>query len=83
MKADKVQDTGNPTGHGKPEDWPKYIADQGWENYTSEEHGVWKTLFERQSEIVKAALARNIWMVLLRWKCTKHKSPISKNPAKS
>ena len=53
MKAEKVQDSGNPTGHGKPEDWPKYIGDQGWENYTSEEHGVWKTLFERQKEIVK------------------------------
>ncbi len=53
MKADIVQDSGNPTGHGRPEDWPKYIADQGWENYTSEDHDVWKALFERQSEIVK------------------------------
>lgn len=53
MKADIVQDSGNPTGHGKPEDWPKYIADQGWEDYTSEDHDVWKALFERQSEIVK------------------------------
>lgn len=58
MKAEKVQDSGNPTGHGKPEDWPKYIGDQGWENYTSEEHGVWKTLFERQKEIVKGRACR-------------------------
>ncbi len=53
MKAEIIQETGNPTGHGKPEDWPKYIGDQGWNKYTSEEHGVWKTLFERQKEIVK------------------------------
>lgn len=54
MKAEVVNDGhGNPTGHGNPEDWPKYIGDQGWNNYTSEEHDVWKTLFERQKEIVK------------------------------
>lgn len=27
-------------------DW---TIDQGWDRYTAEEHGVWKTLFERQS----------------------------------
>ena len=25
---------------------------QGWENYTSQEHAVWKTLFERQSKLL-------------------------------
>jgi phenylalanine-4-hydroxylase len=30
-------------------DW---TIDQEWENYTSEEHGVWKTLFERQSKLL-------------------------------
>jgi phenylalanine-4-hydroxylase len=32
---------------GRPEraDW---TIDQGWENYTADEHAVWKTLFERQ-----------------------------------
>lgn len=30
-------------------DW---TIDQGWEQYTTEEHGVWKTLFERQSRLL-------------------------------
>ncbi len=36
---------------GQPEraDW---TIDQGWANYTAEEHGVWRTLFERQSALL-------------------------------
>ena len=30
-------------------DW---TIDQGWERYTAEEHGVWKTLFERQTKLL-------------------------------
>lgn len=30
-------------------DW---TIDQGWSNYTSEEHAVWRTLFERQSKLL-------------------------------
>jgi phenylalanine-4-hydroxylase len=30
-------------------DW---TIEQGWANYTAEEHGVWKTLFERQSQLL-------------------------------
>ena len=30
-------------------DW---TIDQGWERYTAEEHGVWKTLFERQRRLL-------------------------------
>ena len=30
-------------------DW---TIDQGWANYTAQEHGVWKTLFERQSKLL-------------------------------
>ena len=30
-------------------DW---TIEQGWEQYTAEEHGVWKTLFERQSRLL-------------------------------
>lgn len=30
-------------------DW---TIDQGWDQYTPEEHGVWKTLFERQSRLL-------------------------------
>jgi len=46
------------SGHGlaageaqRPEraDW---TIDQGWESYTAQEHGVWKTLFERQSRLL-------------------------------
>ena len=35
----------------KPEraDW---TIDQGWDSYTAEEHGVWKTLFERQTQLL-------------------------------
>src|SRR5436190_16343629 len=36
---------------GRPEraDW---VIDQGWEKYTTEDHAVWKTLFERQSKLL-------------------------------
>jgi phenylalanine-4-hydroxylase len=30
-------------------DW---TIDQGWQNYTAQDHGVWKTLFERQSKLL-------------------------------
>jgi len=53
MKAEFIQELGNPTGMGNPEDWPKYIVDQGWDNYTAENHETWKTLYERQSEIIQ------------------------------
>jgi phenylalanine-4-hydroxylase len=36
---------------GQPER-PDWTIDQGWNNYTAEEHGVWKTLFERQSKLL-------------------------------
>jgi len=38
-------------GAARPEraDW---TIDQGWEAYTPAEHGVWKTLFERQSKLL-------------------------------
>ncbi len=31
---------------------PDWTIDQGWENYTAEEHGVWKTLYERQTKLL-------------------------------
>lgn len=36
---------------GRPQsaDW---TIEQGWERYTPEEHGVWKTLFERQAKLL-------------------------------
>jgi phenylalanine-4-hydroxylase len=32
---------------------PDWTIDQGWERYTPEEHAVWKTLFERQSKLLR------------------------------
>ena len=36
---------------GRPEraDW---TIDQGWERYTAQDHGVWQTLFERQTKLL-------------------------------
>ncbi len=31
---------------------PDWTIDQGWHNYTPQEHAVWKTLFERQSKLL-------------------------------
>lgn len=31
---------------------PDWTIDQGWERYTREEHGVWRTLFERQTKLL-------------------------------
>lgn len=31
---------------------PDWTIDQGWARYTQEEHGVWRTLFERQSKLL-------------------------------
>jgi phenylalanine-4-hydroxylase len=35
-----------------PPERPDWTIDQGWERYTAEEHGVWKTLFDRQSRLL-------------------------------
>ncbi len=35
-----------------PPERPDWTIDQGWERYTAEEHGVWKTLFERQQRLL-------------------------------
>jgi phenylalanine-4-hydroxylase len=31
---------------------PDWTVDQGWDAYTAQDHGVWKTLFERQSQLL-------------------------------
>jgi phenylalanine-4-hydroxylase len=36
---------------GRPER-PDWTIDRGWENYTDDEHAVWKTLFERQTKLL-------------------------------
>lgn len=32
---------------------PDWTIDQGWANYTAAEHGVWRTLFERQTKLLE------------------------------
>ena len=39
-------------GADHPPERPDWTIDQGWNTYTPEEHGVWKTLFERQSRLL-------------------------------
>lgn len=31
---------------------PDWTIDQGWENYTAEEHATWRTLYERQTKLL-------------------------------
>lgn len=38
-------------GGARP-DRPDWTIDQGWERYTAEEHGTWRTLFERQTKLL-------------------------------
>lgn len=40
-------------GTAKPPERPDWTVDQGWERYTARDHGVWKTLFERQSRLLQ------------------------------
>jgi phenylalanine-4-hydroxylase len=47
-----TEGTGNPKGHGSSTDYTPYIVDQNWENFTAENHDVWKTLYRRQREIL-------------------------------
>ena len=39
-------------GTDQPPERPDWTIDQGWNNYTPQEHAVWKTLFERQSKLL-------------------------------
>jgi len=37
---------------GAPPERQDWTVDQSWENYTADEHAVWKTLFERQTKLL-------------------------------
>ncbi len=37
---------------GAPPERADWTIDQGWENYSAEEHATWKTLFERQTRLL-------------------------------
>ncbi len=39
-------------GQGQAPERADWTIDQGWANYTPEEHAVWRTLFERQSRLL-------------------------------
>lgn len=39
-------------GESAPAGRPDWTIDQGWERYTADDHGVWRTLFERQSRLL-------------------------------
>lgn len=39
-------------GQGQAPERADWTIDQGWANYTAEEHAVWRTLFERQSRLL-------------------------------
>ena len=43
---------GMAAGTDQPPERPDWTIDQGWHNYTPQEHAVWKTLFERQSKLL-------------------------------
>lgn len=53
----KTQAMGNPKGHGDSEDYSGYIVDQGWKNYTPEEHETWRILYRRQREVLPGRAA--------------------------
>jgi phenylalanine-4-hydroxylase len=36
----------------EPPERADWTIDQGWENYTADEHAVWKTLFDRQTKLL-------------------------------
>jgi phenylalanine-4-hydroxylase len=40
------------SGHPAPPHAVDWTIDQGWASYSAAEHGVWKTLFERQSRLL-------------------------------
>jgi phenylalanine-4-hydroxylase len=42
---------GAAAGNAAPER-PDWTIDQSWENYTADEHAIWKTLFERQTKLL-------------------------------
>lgn len=43
---------GNPLGDGQVDDYERYIIDQGWDQYTKEDHETWSILYKRQMEIL-------------------------------
>ncbi len=38
--------------HKAPTPGDDYVIDQGWDDYTGQDHAIWRTLFERQSKLL-------------------------------
>lgn len=38
--------------HKAPKPGDDYVIDQGWDDYTGQDHAIWRTLFERQSKLL-------------------------------
>ncbi|MEO8249554.1 MAG: phenylalanine 4-monooxygenase [Burkholderiales bacterium] len=52
QQLNEIAKHGAAAGHtGKPER-PDWTIDQNWDSYSSQDHGVWKTLFERQRKLL-------------------------------
>lgn len=51
LKSDPVEKHGSAAQDAAPPS-PDWTIDQNWAAYTAEEHGVWKTLYERQSRLL-------------------------------
>lgn len=52
MSTAEATKHGLAAGDAAMPDRPDWTIDQGWSNYTPAEHAVWKTLFERQTQLL-------------------------------
>ena len=48
----EIEKHGAAAGDNRRPHTPDWTIDQGWDRYTAAEHGVWKTLFERQTRLL-------------------------------
>ena len=54
---------------------PDWTIDQDWESYTAEEHGVWKTLFERQARLLQGRVCDQFAQAMLDLPIGPHQIP--------
>src|SRR5436309_2146765 len=51
-QLNEAQEHGHAAEAAQRPERPDWTIDQGWDRYTAAEHGVWKTLFERQTRLL-------------------------------
>ena len=51
-QLNEIEKHGAAAGESSQPERADWTIDQGWENYTAQEHAVWKTLFERQTKLL-------------------------------